>query len=193
MRELKESLQQKCPFCRKPNPTTNSEREKQRRTRVEANCPVALCHEGVEQLKKGNNRKAHEYLTRAAELGDVEAHFKLTESYQIGRGVEKDREKEIYHLEEAAIGGHPIARYNLGCRESHNRNAARTVQHFMIAATQGHDGALQALMELFKRGFVIKEDLATILRNHKAVVDATKSPQREEAAKFRRLHFQPLS
>lgn len=122
-------------------------------------------------------------------MGDVEAHFKLTESYQVGRGVKKDRAKEIYHLEEAAIGGHPIARYNLGCQESHNRNAARTVQHFIIAACQGHDGALKALLELFKRGFVVKDDLATILRKHKAVVDATKSPQREEAEKFRRSHF----
>lgn len=143
----------------------------------------------MEQLKKGNNRKANEYLTRAAELGNVEAHFKLSQSYQVGRGVQKDRAKEIYHLEEAAIGGHPNARYNLGCQESHNRNAARTVQHFIIAACQGHDGALKALLDLFKRGFVVKDHLALILRRHKAVVDATKSPQREEAAQFRRSHF----
>ncbi len=109
MREAKESLQRKCAFCRKPLPKNDEEREKQRRIRIEANDPISLCHEGMVQLQKGNNRKANEYLTRAAELGNVEAHFKLSESYQVGRGVKKDRAKEIYHLEEAAIGGHPFA------------------------------------------------------------------------------------
>jgi hypothetical protein len=34
--------------------------------------------------------------------------------------VEKDIEKEKYHLEEPAIGDHPIARYNLAIEEGRN-------------------------------------------------------------------------
>ena len=41
-------------------------------------------------------------------------------------GVEKDKKKEMYHhLEEAAIGGHPGARYNIGCVEWNNRRVER--------------------------------------------------------------------
>ncbi len=57
------------------------------------------------------------YLTKAAELGDAGAHYHLSLMYRDGEGVEKDQEKEIYHLEEAAIGGHPNARFNVGCIE----------------------------------------------------------------------------
>ena len=35
-----------------------------------------------------------------------------------GEGVEKDEGKAIYHLEEAAMGGHPRARYDLGLGEA---------------------------------------------------------------------------
>ena len=53
---------------------------------------------------------AFEYLSNAAELGDVEAHFQLsTALYQNGEGVE-NIDKIISHLEKAAIGGHPKAR-----------------------------------------------------------------------------------
>ena len=125
---------------------------------------------------------AIEYWTKAAELGDVEAHCKLALLYQIGHGVEKDREKEIFHFEEAAIGGHPVARLNLGWHElGNNLNYERAVKHWIIAATQGQDESIKALMHLFKKGFVEKEDLAAALRAHKAAVDATKSPQREAA------------
>mmetsp|Transcript_4910 Transcript_4910/g.7523 ORF Transcript_4910/g.7523 Transcript_4910/m.7523 type:complete len:117 (+) Transcript_4910:363-713(+) len=103
--------------------------------------------------------------------------------YSKGDGVEKDRRKGMYHLEEAAIGngGHPSARQNLGYEELVDGNFERAVKHWIIAVTQGHDGAIKPLMELFKNGFVEKEDIAAALRAHQAAVDVTKSPQREVA------------
>ena len=41
--------------------------------------------------------------------------YNLSLMYRDGQGVEKDKKKELYHLEEAAIGGHPDVRHNLGC------------------------------------------------------------------------------
>ena len=41
-------------------------------------------------------------------------------------------------------------------------------------------------MNAFKDGLVDKEVLASTLRAHKAAVDATKSPQREEAEVYHR-------
>ncbi len=62
-------------------------------------------------------------------------HFKLSLMYYAGHGVQKNIEKEIHHLEEAAIGGHPRARYNLGCKEwNNNGNVERAAKHWIVAA-----------------------------------------------------------
>ena len=137
--------------------------------------------EGILQYKKGDYSSAFEYFTKAAELGEMEAHCKLAGMYYVGQGVEKDRGKEMNHLEEAAIGGHPDARFNLGCIEWNSGRHERAVKHLIIAATQGDDDSIKNLMFAFKEGKVSKDDLAAALRAHQAAVDATKSPQREAA------------
>lgn len=90
----------------------------------------------------------------------------------------------MHHWEVAAIGGHPSARYNLGWHESMNGNAQRAIKHWVIAATQGYDDAIEALTNAFKQGHLENEVLAAALRAHKAAVDATKSPQRLAAEQF---------
>ena len=181
-REIEMGLQQSCPFCCKNAPKTKSEQEKRRMKRVKANDPVANRREGTKQRSKGEYIKAFEYYTKAAELGDMEAHYSLAVMYRLGLGVEKDKGKEIiYHYEEAAIGGHPSARYNLGCEEMDNGNVERAVKHWIIAATQGLDESIKSLMGAFREGFISKERLAVALRAHHAVVDDMKSPQREAA------------
>ena len=180
-REIEMGLPQSCPFCRKPVPETDEEGEKLRMKRIEANDPVALRQQGhLQYYLKGEYIRAFEYFTKSAELGDTEAHFRLAGMYREGK-VEKDEKKEIHHYEEAAIGGHPRARYNLGLHEWNN-NMERAVKHFVMAAAQGHDEAIKTLVDLYSRdGEVGKEDLATALRAHQAAVDATKSPQRKAA------------
>ena len=134
------------------------------------------------QYRKGDICSAFEYYTKAAELGDAEAHYSLSCMYRDGHGVAKDRgEEEIYHLEESAIKGHPGARCRLGCHEWNNGDTERALNHLIIAATQGDDDSIKFLMQLFKEGYVSKDDLAAALRAHQAAVDATKSPQREAA------------
>jgi TPR repeat protein len=71
-----------------------------------------------------------------------------------GGGVEKDKKMELYHLEEAAIGGHDLARYNLGVIEWKNGRHERAFKHFIIAAKLGDDDSLDALKKGFKRGLV---------------------------------------
>mmetsp|Transcript_25165 Transcript_25165/g.37118 ORF Transcript_25165/g.37118 Transcript_25165/m.37118 type:complete len:88 (-) Transcript_25165:2-265(-) len=85
--------------------------------------------------------------------------------------------------EEAAIGGHPRARHNLGAHEQDNQNAERAYKHFVIAASLGDDESLKLLKEGCESGKVKKDDFAAVVRAHKAAVDATKSPQREAAEK----------
>ena len=156
--------------------------------RVAANDPVALSEFGVSLFHDENYDGAFKYWTQAAELGDVEAHYNVSIAYQEGAGVENDEEKEVYHLEEAAIGGHPSARYKLARYECEKHRFDRTAKHLIIAANLGHDESIQMLKEFYKHGLVSKEDFAMALRGHQAAVDATKSPQREEAAKFYAKH-----
>jgi TPR repeat protein len=136
---------------------------------------------GMRRYNEGDYMNAFEYWTKAAELSSFKAHYNLSVMYQHGHGVEKDKKKQVYHLEQAAIGGHPDARNDLGCVELENGRLDRAVKHWIIAANFGHDDALDSLKEGFKRELVSKEDFATALRGHQAAVDATKSPQRDEA------------
>eukprot|EP00984_Skeletonema_dohrnii_P018353 scaffold8554_cov91-Skeletonema_dohrnii-CCMP3373.AAC.1 len=186
VREFEERLGGKCPFCREPLPKTKEEQDKQRMKRIDMNDPVAMTQEGGIQYGKGNYHSAFDYFTKAAKLGEMEAHSKLSFLYNLGHGVEKDWEKQIYHQEEASIGGHPVARYILGYDEGHNGNKERAVKHWIIAATQGHDESIKALMDEFRSGMVSKENLAATLRAHQAALDATKSPQREAAEEYDR-------
>jgi TPR repeat protein len=86
---------------------------------------------------------------------------------------------------QAAIGGHPIARYNLALWDGRNGNMERAVKHLIIAANLGDDESIESLKEFYAHGAVSKENFAAALRAHQAAVDATKSPQRDaaEAAK----------
>ena len=111
-------------------------------------------------------------------------HYQLSILYRDGEGVEKNEERALHHLTEAAIGGHPMARHNLGCVERKKCHYDRSVKHFIIAAKLGHDVSVEAVKGLYKAGYVSKDDFAAALRGHQAAIDATKSPQREAAAKF---------
>ena len=185
-REIEARLQQKCPFCRKVMPHTDEEWDGRLMKRIEANDPVAICFMGVERYKKGNYNAAFDYWTRAAALGDAHAHYQLSVLYHTGQGVEKDEKKFLHHLTEAAIGGHPDARYNLGCLETQKGQYDRAVKHLMIAAKLGFDPSLNSVKELHKAGHVSKDDFTEALRGYQAAIEETKSPQREESAEFAR-------
>ena len=182
-REHERKLQHKCEFCREAPHKTNEESFERLIKRVEANDPVAINSMGTSYSNQREYKAAFEYFTRAAALGDANAHYKLSGLYQFGRGVEKDEIKQIHHLKEAAIGGHPHARYNLGCVESENGRMDRAAKHFIIATKLGCDKSLDNLKVLYEAGHVSKDDFDAALCGHQAAIDASTSPQRKMAAK----------
>ncbi|KAK1737687.1 Sel1-like repeat family protein [Skeletonema marinoi] len=182
IRGRRESLEQICPFCRHPVPATDADIDANRMKRVEANDPVALRRVGKTCYDEGDYGSACEYLTKAAGLGDVEALYHLSVMYKKGDGVEKDGKMAVYHMEEAAIAGHPLARFNLGIYEWNNGSMERALKHFIIAANLGDDKSVEILKKGYSRGLVSKDDFAAALRAHQAAVDATKSPGRDAAA-----------
>ena len=144
LREWEEGLEHKCSFCREPVPATSllQESEDMVMKRVEADDPNALCFIGRERRDLGDYEGAFEYLTKAAVLGNAEAHNTLGCFYGDGLGVDKDMKKAIYHWEEAAIGGHELARYNLEYYERRRGRIDRAIKHRIIAAKLGDNGAL---------------------------------------------------
>ena len=118
-------------------------------------------------------------------MGYAEAHYKLSIMYdggsEWGGGVEKDLKKNVHHLEEAAIGGHHLARYNLGNHEYRNGRTDRATKHYIIAAKLGLDDALECVKKDFVNGYASKEDYEVALRGYQAAVGATKSKQRDVA------------
>ena len=184
VRELEGRLLQKCPFCRKDLPDTDEENNEQLMKRIEANDPAAVCQMGSLRYQEGDYKTAFEYWTRAAALGNVRAHFELSCLYHTGKGVEKDEKKVLYHSEQAAIGGHPTARQNLGLKEWKIGRVDRAAKHWIIAAKLGDDESMDNVKDLYKDGLVSKDDFAAALRGHHAAVAATKSSQREDAVEM---------
>jgi hypothetical protein len=174
-----EEMALRCPFCREV--ADDKENDKRLKKRMKANDPAAMCHMGYNCYDEGDYDAAFDHFTKAAELGNVDAHCRLGICYHEGEGVEKDEEKEVYHLEQAAIGGHHIARTMLGCNEEGKGDMERAVQHHIIAANLGYDNSMKALWKHYSFGHITKEDLDATLRKHQAAVDAMKSAQREVA------------
>ncbi len=84
---------------------------------------------GKQLDKEGDHgNKSLEYHTKAAELGDMAAHFCLACLYYNGDGVEKDTKKAVYHFDrqqlvvilrlEAFL--HFMKRSNAGATEQQN-------------------------------------------------------------------------
>jgi TPR repeat protein len=180
-REAEAGLEKRCAFCREPLPKSQEEADKNRMERIKKNCPVAMYKFGWKCKDEGDYEAALKYLTKAAELGDIGAHHSLSIMYRDGIGVEKDKKKEVYHAEEAAIGGHHMARHNLGCDEGNNGRFERAKRHFIISANLGYHESLECVKDLYADGLASKEDYANALRAYQAAVDATKSSEREAA------------
>ena len=90
-------------------------------------------------MEAGDYATAIEYWEKAAGLGHIESHYHLSIVYDEGQVVEKNGGKAIYHAEEAAIGGHVMARHNVGVEEWNRVHMERAKKHFIIAANLGDD------------------------------------------------------
>ena len=175
------SGEKRCPFCRAPQVLDKEESKKRQMKRIEANDPAALCFRGKMCKQEGDCDTAFEYYSKAAELGDADAQYFLGRMYWQGESVEKDEEKAVYHLEKAAISGHPQARQNLAAVEAENGNMGRAVKHMIIAAKLGFDYSMKQLLSMYKDGYITKDEYGATLRTHQAAIDATKSEQRDAA------------
>ncbi len=167
-REIEGGLEPRCAFCREPAPKSMGEIYKNIKKRIKKKDPAAMVQMGKRHDNEGDYGKALTYYTKAIELGDAEAHACLGTLYYEGKGVEEDMAKAIHHLEQAAIGGHPNARWLLAKYEAKNGRIERAAKHSIIAANLGCNISLQSVKKLFVAGIVSKEDYAAALRGYQS-------------------------
>lgn len=174
-----------CAFCRVPYPYTDREIKKRWTKRVKLNDVEAFL--GLAADYRGNmgspknEKKVFELLSKAADLGSCRAHYQLSNMYHKGEAMEKDMEKAIHHARLAAIGGHEVARHNLGAAEEEKGKKAHSIdqgihhmkqamKHYMIAARSGYDRSLKLVGNGYKKGLVTKEEYTSTLRSIKYLV-----------------------
>ena len=177
-----------CPFCRTPMPTAK-EMIGQMKKRMEVDDAEAIrnlacCYsDGLHGLPQDYN-KALELWHRAAKLGKAKSYYSIGMAYDLGYGVERDEKKAVHYWELAAIGGHVVARHNLGVSEYDAGTMDRALKHYMISAGFGDNDSLENIKQMFINGDATKDDYAKALRVYQAYLVEIKSPQRDEAAAF---------
>ena len=178
-----------CPFCRSPRPGDHAQDAPalsllQKRVAAKDSKAIEILgtkyYFGKMGLKKKTSR-AIKLWEEAAELGSIEAHFKLANRYLYGQGVTQDQAKAVDHFEKAAMKGHVQSRCNLGDIEFRNGNADRAIRHLLIAVKMGDKIALNNVKEMFAAGVASKEQYAEALKGYQDAVEEMKSPDRDEA------------
>ena len=175
-----------CAFCRTPPPSSDEERVKQIKNLMDKGNGggfyqlASFYARGVYGIPQ-NFQKTNELLLKAGELGCAEGYHNLGLAYDNGRGVEADKKKAQHYYELAAIGGHLLARHNLGCVEEEAGNQHRAIKHWLISARAGSERSLDAVKIEFRNGLVTKDVYANTLRAYHESQKEMKNNERNRA------------
>ena len=177
-------VDEKCPFCRTPMPTT-VEDIKRLKKRMEVGDTLAFFSMGnyYDRGECGlpqNSAKAIEFWRKAGKHG----YNNIGQAYDYGEGVERDEKMASHYYKLAAMEGIVIARHNLGATEKNAGNYDRALKHYMIAVRGGDTDSVKAIQRMYKDGHVAKDDYANALQSHQAYLNEIKSDQRDKAAAF---------
>ena len=175
-----------CPFCRLILPERKKEFMKRIKKRMDVNDAQAYLQIGLNYYHgltglTQDREKALELFNKAAELGSIEAYFNIALTTARGEVIGSP-EKALHYMSVAAIGGHEVARHNLGLKEeTSNGSMERAMKHYIIAARCGYDKSLKKVGEGYKAGHVTKDEYANTLRAYQATVNQMKSKERDNA------------
>lgn len=120
--------------------------------------------DGLQAWRAGDYAQARALWLPAADGGDPQAKFLLSELYAHGQGVPADPEQAVSWLEASARGGYPPACYNLGDRYLNGKGVtvdpARAAYWWRQAAVKGLVQAQYNLGTLYYRGLGVPADPA---------------------------------
>jgi TPR repeat protein len=128
----------------------------------------ALYQLGLQRQSEGRDAEAFERFRQAAERGHGPAAYELGETYNAGRGVDKDLDAGAKWINAAAARGEPRAQYALGAAYYNgtgvDRDYARAVRYLDNAASQGHPDAQYLLGESYANGRGVSKNMAWAAR-----------------------------
>ena len=174
---------EKCPFCRTPDPTSEKEVNERLEKRMEVGDAYAFLlmgnyYDSGQYGVPQDSAKALECWHKAGKFG----YNNIGTAYYNGDGVERDEKMAKHYFELAAIEGNVAARCNLGLNEYDAGNWDRALKHFMIAVRGGDTDSVDVIRELYMDGRVAKDHYANALRSYQAYLNEIKSDQRDKVA-----------
>ena len=176
-----------CPFCRAEDPINHKEFLERLWKQIDdhkdptaMNAMGSLYFEGKKGLSK-NLKKAEDLYQQAYDLGYPPAAFNLHELCRSKHVPDEDR--MMKYLEEGVKRRNTQCMNKLAIRAAQSGDQEAAKWHFIAAACAGDDAAMSHLMFNYRTpvSVVSKDDLATTLRAHKAVIDKVSSEPREYA------------
>jgi len=175
-----------CAFCRTP-PSSSDEEQIKRINKLMNNGNGKAFDmfggwydDGMRGLPLDHQRAKELYL-KAGELGSAKGYYNLAISYSEGLGAEVDKKKAKHYYELAAMGGHVLARHNLGILEYQAGNVERAFKHWAIEARAGMKESLVPVKIGFTNGMITKDRYAIILRSYHQRQKEMTSDQRDKA------------
>lgn len=180
----------RCPFCR-AEPTDEESTNKQIVKLANAGNHVALhkvagwYFEGERGIEQDKAEGIKLYL-RAVEAGSPDAALKIGTCYADGDGVDRDDEKALRYMEQAAERGHFLAYFSIGILLRRRGDVQGAVINFRKAAMSGvcDDELFRTLRSSYSNGHMTKEEYMSTLREHQSAVDSMKSEARKKYKKI---------
>ena len=93
MRENEQGLEHRCAYCREPVPETSS--FKNVKKRAKKNDPVAMSEMGKRHCHEGDYKTGLQYYSKAAELGDANAHYQLSVCIAMARVLRRIQKRKF--------------------------------------------------------------------------------------------------
>ena len=143
-----------CPHCREPR---SNDYYRQVEARALKNDRVAwkslgsYFAEGINGFPR-DDLKALDCFIRAAELGSPDACTHMAIFYSKGRGVSRDRERELLFCTVGALRGCIGARHKIGLSEYESGNYEIGIRHWKIAAEAGMQPSIDILKKIYNSG-----------------------------------------
>ncbi len=131
-------------------------------------------------------RGSHDNFLRAADLGNIDAHFELALIYS-GDGYLRDEPKAIEHFTVAAENGHVESLYRLGRAFRHGElglspDFPKALENLEQAAQKGHVEAQKQLANMYNNGEGVAPDPAKAIQWFRAAAESGDASAQNDVA-----------
>lgn len=154
---------QTCPMCRTKLPKTNDEIFRLVQKNIQEHPDWAWPYYKMGkyyEIGRGctkDLRRAFEYYTKGAQLGNTMAQHELGNCYLLGHGVRKSETDAMHWFRKASDKGYALSHFSLGQILSDQRKFEEAARLFALGAEQGDDASQCSLAYCYEHGEGVPE------------------------------------